>query len=322
MPNTFTAEQREVLDAIEAENAAFWMKDEAAYLRLRPKSGDAMRWGYWQAGGMFRRTGWDDVVPAAIAHMRLLERPIPEFAHVALENVVVHVSGDMAWALFDRLHPPLPGIFGFGPNGTTHCLQILERVEGRWLIVGEVLFDAHLGDEVAVRVNAGGDVVWSSRLALERLGDDGSFVVRAGRLRLRDRRLDVRLQSSIRWAAGLGGPLMPRRGAVPIVVENAPGAMRVAWVIAEDHGHALVLLDDPRPLTERIDNAAQVYGLSPAQRKLALAIADGRSPADYAARAGVSLNTAKTHLKRLFEKTGVSSQPALVRALLSLVPPR
>lgn len=72
MPNTFTAEQREVLDAIEAENAAFWMKDEAAYLRLRPKSGDAMRWGYWQAGGMFRRTGWDDVVPAAIAHMRLL----------------------------------------------------------------------------------------------------------------------------------------------------------------------------------------------------------------------------------------------------------
>jgi DNA-binding CsgD family transcriptional regulator len=98
--------------------------------------------------------------------------------------------------------------------------------------------------------------------------------------------------------------------------------MRVAWVIAEDHGHALVLLDDPRPLTERIDNAAQVYGLSPAQRKRALAIAAGRSPADYAARAGVSLNTAKTYLKRLFEKTGVSSQPALVRALLSLVPPR
>lgn len=322
MAKIFTAEQQEVLDLIKTENTAFWMKDEATYLRCHAESPDVLRWGYWQAGGMFRRTGWDDVVPPAIVHMRSLERPIHEFAHEELKNVVVHVHGDMAWAAFDRPHPPVAGIFGHGPNGTTHMLRIIERVEGRWLIVASVLFDAHLGDEVAVLVGPGGEMVWSSRRASERLKDDASFVVRAGRLRLRDRRLDARLQASVRWAASLGGPLMPRRGAVPIVVENAPGATRVAWVIAEDHGHALVTLDDPRPLAERVDASAQVYDLSPAQRRLALAIAEGRSAAVYAAEAGVSLNTAKTHLKRLFNKVGVSSQPALVRAMLSLVPPR
>ena len=33
---------------------------------------------------------------------------------------------------------------------------------------------------------------------------------------------------------------------------------------------------------------------------------------------GISVNTAKTHLKRMFDKTGVHAQPALVRLLLSV----
>jgi DNA-binding CsgD family transcriptional regulator len=37
--------------------------------------------------------------------------------------------------------------------------------------------------------------------------------------------------------------------------------------------------------------------------------------------AGVTLNTARTHLRRLFDKTGVRTQAALVRALLAITPP-
>jgi DNA-binding CsgD family transcriptional regulator len=311
-----------VVDVIEAEHAAFWMKDEAAFLRCYRRSPDLLRWGYWQGGGMFRRSGWDEVVAASVAHMRALPRPIPEFAFAGIANLTLRVAGDVAWASYDRHHPHVDGMLGHGPNGTIHLIRVLERHQGSWFIAATVLLDAHLGDEVAVRVTADRDVVWTSGPAAARLADDPDFVVRAGRLRLRQRRLDARLAAAIGWAAGLGGPLMPRRGAVPLVVENIPGLTRVAWVLAEDQKHALVLLDDLRPLASRIGQAARIYELSPAQSRLALAVAEGRSLPEFAAEAGVSLNTARTHLRRVFAKAGASSQAELVARLLSLTPPR
>jgi DNA-binding CsgD family transcriptional regulator len=83
-----------------------------------------------------------------------------------------------------------------------------------------------------------------------------------------------------------------------------------------------VILDDFRPLADRVEHAAQVFGLSPVQSRVALAVSDGKSLVEVAADFGISLNTARTHLRRIFEKTGVSNQPALVAALLSLTPPR
>jgi DNA-binding CsgD family transcriptional regulator len=316
------AEEQAVIDVIQRENAAFWMQDEEAFARCHAPRSDTLRWGYWQAGGLFKRQGADNIVPAALAHMRSLKRPLPEFAHAEMANLVVHVSDDMAWACFDRLMPYVPEMFGYGPNGTIHLLFILERIDGQWLIVATTVLDAHLGEEVVVRVAADGKIAWTSHRAAARLEDDPSFVVRNGRLRLRLPRLDARLQSAIAWAAHLGGPLMPRRGAVPLVIENAPGATRVCWVLAEDGGFALVMLDDIRPISERIEHAAQVFGLSPSQSRVALAVSEGRSLAEFARQSNITLNSARTHLRRVFEKTGVSSQPALVASLLSLTPPR
>jgi DNA-binding CsgD family transcriptional regulator len=320
--NSLSDAQSEVLDVVQRESAAFWTQDEATFLSCRANSPDVLRWGYWQGGGMFVRQGSNAILAASIAHMRNLKRPLPELANAEIANVVVHVSETMAWVRLDRLMPYLPEVFGHGPNGTIHVLTILERIEGKWLIVATVLLDPHLGDEVAVRVVGDGKVIWTSTKAALRLGDDPDYVVRNGKLRLRDFRLDRRLQSAIGWAAGISGPLMPRRGAVPLVVDDAPGAMRVSWVLADDVGTALVILDDIRPLADRVEHAAQVFGLSPVQFRVALAVSDGKSLVEVAADFGISLNTARTHLRRIFEKTGVSNQPALVAALLSLTPPR
>ncbi len=59
----------------------------------------------------------------------------------------------------------------------------------------------------------------------------------------------------------------------------------------------------------------QQYGLTPAECSFALEIvkADGRKAA--AERLGISLSTARTHLSRVFEKTGVNRQAELVRLL-------
>lgn len=315
-------DEQAVIEIIQRESTAFWTQDEAAFLSCHASGPDTLRWGYWQAGGLFMRQGAGNIVPAALAHMRTLKRPLPEFARAEMANLVVHVSGDMAWARFDRLMPHVQDIFGYGPNGTIHLLTILERIEGRWLIVATTLIDAHLGDEVAVRVGEGGRIIWTSRTAVAQLANDLNYVVRNGRLRLRQARLDRRLQSAIAWAIAFGGPLMPRRGAVPLVIERAPGAVRVSWILADDIGHALVILDDTRPIGDRISHAAQVFGLSAAQTQVAIAIGEGKSLSEFASASGVASNTARTHLRRVFEKTGVSSQGALVATLLSLTPPR
>jgi DNA-binding CsgD family transcriptional regulator len=215
-----SADEQAVVDVIEAEHAAFWMKDEAAFLRCYRRLPTLLRWGYWQGGGMFRRSGWDEVVAASVAHMRALPRPIPEFAFAGIANLTLRVAGDAAWASYDRHHPHVDGMLGHGPNGTIHLIRVLERHQGSWFIA------------------------------------------------------------------------------------------------------ATVLLDDLRPLAGRIEQAAHIYELSPAQSRLALAVAEGRSLPEFAAESGVSLNTARTHLRRVFAKAGATSQAGLVARLLSLTPPR
>jgi len=59
-----------------------------------------------------------------------------------------------------------------------------------------------------------------------------------------------------------------------------------------------------------------VYGLTPAEVKVALAIAEGETIRSYAERRGLSRNTVATQLKRAFDKTGLRRQSELVRWLL------
>lgn len=63
----------------------------------------------------------------------------------------------------------------------------------------------------------------------------------------------------------------------------------------------------------------QLYGLTPAEARLANALFGGRSLAKSARAGGISINTAKSVLKRIFTKCAVRSQPELL-LLLSLGP--
>ena len=59
-----------------------------------------------------------------------------------------------------------------------------------------------------------------------------------------------------------------------------------------------------------------VYGLTPAEVKVARAIAEGETISGFAERQGVSRNTVASQLKRAFDKTGLKRQSELVRWLL------
>jgi DNA-binding CsgD family transcriptional regulator len=60
------------------------------------------------------------------------------------------------------------------------------------------------------------------------------------------------------------------------------------------------------------------YGLTQAEAKVALAASSGLSIPETANRLGLSPNTIKTHLRRIFAKTGTSRQTELARLMASI----
>jgi DNA-binding CsgD family transcriptional regulator len=61
-----------------------------------------------------------------------------------------------------------------------------------------------------------------------------------------------------------------------------------------------------------------LFGLTPAECRLATLLADGYSPPEIAEMHGVSRNTLKSQLASIYGKTGTSRQAQLVRLLLQL----
>jgi DNA-binding CsgD family transcriptional regulator len=66
---------------------------------------------------------------------------------------------------------------------------------------------------------------------------------------------------------------------------------------------------------------AAAYGLTPAETRLLESLLAGRNLAETATSLGVALTTAKTHLDRIFQKTGVRRQAELMRLAAGVLPP-
>ena len=110
-------------------------------------------------------------------------------------------------------------------------------------------------------------------------------------------------------------------GAFPVLFD--PGndlPARIWWVIREG-GRLLLSFNDALLTEKRLDIGAHALGLSPSQFRVVVAIAEGLPLPEIARREGVRLTTVRTQLQRIFDKVGVRSQPALMRALLSAAEP-
>lgn len=79
---------------------------------------------------------------------------------------------------------------------------------------------------------------------------------------------------------------------------------------------ALILITDlDQEREERKAGLGQRFGLTRTEATLAVELLEGGSRSDIADRMGISLATVRTHLTRLFDKTGVRRQTELVRLL-------
>jgi DNA-binding CsgD family transcriptional regulator len=87
----------------------------------------------------------------------------------------------------------------------------------------------------------------------------------------------------------------------------------------KDNPAAVMFVSDPGNAV-KIDRARLqcFYGLTPAEARIAALLAEGAHLEDVSDTLGISLYTARTHLKRIFSKVGTQTQADLVRLVLDL----
>ena len=172
-------------------------------------------------------------------------------------------------------------------------------------------------------LDAGGMLLRASLVGEAMLARGGALTVRGGRLTAREAAAARRLEGLVGAAAALdpakrsaGSMVLPARERLeglavtvaPVGVEHSP--------IFDDGPRVLVCVTDPRAgVRLPQETLRDLFGLTRAEATLALALFDGDSLAEAARRQGVSLNTARVHLARVFEKTGVNRQGALIALL-------
>jgi len=323
-------EKQAIIDVIEGEFAAFFARDFAGYAAYWLHTEDCLRLVTLAGGQIACIQGWE--AESAMVKRIFRHNPRPNSRDVALmrrENMRIRVSDTMAWASFDQIGPvsddPLMDF------GLSHHVRILEKHEGRWKIVYVGHADPAIESYTCptVRVDEAAVIVWMNEAARAQLDDHPVLVKDRGHLMARTR-ADTRL---LRDALALIADLTPldvrspatptdvRLGAVPVMLgESHADKAHLIWVMYQDQ-MLLVSFNDPDREQQRLAVARAIYGLSEAQFRLAGMIVEGQDIVKAAEQIGISVTTARTHLQRMFDKTGVRSQTALVRLLLSAVAP-
>jgi len=113
-----------------------------------------------------------------------------------------------------------------------------------------------------------------------------------------------------------GTVLVSRRARPPLQVLISP--IRNSPISAPRSLAAVAFIADPlRPQRPTHEALRGLYGLTPAECRVALLLGDGHAPRQIANMIGVTENTVRSQIKSIFSKTGVKRQGELIRLLIS-----
>jgi DNA-binding CsgD family transcriptional regulator len=313
-----------VLAILEAETAAYLRRDPDAIAEHWVHSPQTRRLFSYAHLGVKVYEGWD----AIEAHHRTVIEQLPEShaeTRVRRERMNVVIIGDMAWVTYDQVGDSTGDSFELA--GTQHELKIFHRIDGQWKIACIVVMQRATDHETCPLIEVGPDrrVLWMNSHAHKHITNHPVLIISGGRLRARNRSHDAALQDAVGWASRQSQthlpPEPPSRPARAVILgEDGNAAPIFCWVLFED-GKILVSFNDEQLLKRRIAIAQGIYGLSTAQAQLAMHVAEGHDLVIAAKLLGVSINTVRTHLQRMFDRTGAHSQSALVGLLLSAEAP-
>ena len=319
------ADQAAIMAVLMAETDAYMRRDFDAVASHWVHSPQTRLMTMFASIGVRVERGWDAIGERYRGIMARSPQKHDAAQRVRWENVNIVLGGDMAWVSYEQVASDAGDSLDVA--GLQHEVKIFHRVDGAWKIGCLVLMQSTVEQANCplIEVDSDSRILWMNQQAQGRMIDHPGLVSATGRLRARQRERDAGLRDAVRVAfreLQSQRPLnvVPKQTwAVPLGEDEA-GIPLYCWVLLED-GKALVSFDDAETVARRVTGAQEVYGLSPAQVRLARLIIDGHDLAGAAELLAVSINTVRTQLQRIFDKTGVRSQAALVRSVLSADPP-
>lgn len=175
-------------------------------------------------------------------------------------------------------------------------------------------------------ISAEGRILWANDAAEVVLARADGLRVVSGRLEVGHLRDGDALRALISEASGIGvdsrgGSMrLPRpSGLRPYGIVVAPMRLRVTPIgTGVEPAAVLFLTDDERIDDVQLDVATELFRLTPAERRVAARLLVGDTLSDAASRLGISVETARSHAKRLLWKTGARSRAELMRNLVVL----
>jgi DNA-binding CsgD family transcriptional regulator len=122
---------------------------------------------------------------------------------------------------------------------------------------------------------------------------------------------------------GASGTLSITRpsGAPPLNIVIVPLHVKTEKIAEQGPIAAIFVTDPDMPLdSSNLQQLRDLYALTPGEARVAVSLLQGKSVEEAAAAMGITVNTARAYLKRIYQKTGVRRQPELMRLLLLGLP--
>jgi DNA-binding CsgD family transcriptional regulator len=193
-------------------------------------------------------------------------------------------------------------------------------------------FAATLDAVSAAIVLVGDDlgIVAANRAARTMMANRDCLVDARGTLSLATRAETVALKFAARRARPQQGETA--QAATGVAARRADASPAVLHVVPLRYGDlrpglapgatmAIIAAPATGTMTVSREAVAALFGLTPTEARVFASIAEGRTLGETAQRLGIGAATAKTHLLRLFGKTGTRRQAELVRLAASLAMP-
>lgn len=314
-------EDEAIMKFLRSEQTAYYRGDFEAFTRHWHHGPEVRRILSGPQVGTRAHIGWDELRAKFIEGFRQHPQDFDAEKILRWENVQIQVSGEMAWVTYDQIateHYPSMHVAPF-----SHEVKILQKFDGEWKIVCLVVAAPGLGrqDVPQIEMNQHGTVVVLNDLARERLPNHGGLTISGGRPRAKIHAYDKALQNAIshwkmRLATNLPRGFLHEPASVVLLGEDQDGVPMFCWVYCEQE-HIILSFDDGAKLRESLASGGANFRLSPAQVKVAEQIALGCDISTAAAALGVSANTVRTQLKRMFEKTQTHNQATLISRLFN-----
>lgn len=203
--------------------------------------------------------------------------------------------------------------------------QLYSRMEGRSEAIAAAAAHSSLP---FLLLGADTKVIFASPGAEALIRAGGSLAIEQDRLRVKAPRSGERLQQLVtaardsalgRWDSAGGVLQIERPAQAPLTLLITPVAGHVEPLLfAPRQSHVAVFVHDPARHPELSQALLQqLYRLTPAEARVAAAIARGLSLEQLATREHKSVHTLRSQLKAVFQKTGTARQNELAHLILS-----